>query len=165
MNPPIKPLNWYFVDMSTPTNPIVDRHGHRLHFTMNHLWEHYLGSDKRVWIMQGKDLLEYGFTVTPHFCRLGIRMHSRKEMNPAQKKQFKRRNRWPWPDYPKKNWFRFLRKEYPDEKFPWYNNGPPPSGVARRNALTKFYKNLYIRYSKRVLLLINLFTYLLTLNH
>jgi hypothetical protein len=165
MNLPIKPLSWYLVDMSTPTNPIVDRHSHRLHFTITHLWEHYLGSDQRVWIMQGKDLIPYGFTVTPHFCRLGIRMHSRRDLNPAQKKEFKKRNMWPWPDYPKENWFKKLREAFPNEKGVWYNNPAYPKGAYRVAAQHEFYKNLYYRYSKRVLLIINLFTYLLTLNH
>lgn len=155
MTYPIRPKKWYIVDLSVPSNPVADRKPYTLHTVAEYVVKHYLNNDLRVMIIQGSELIKYGFSIRPHFCRMGIRIYPRKGMNKKDRGIAKARRSWPWPDYPKENWYAKLRAAFPDEKFS-YTKDPTISAHSnhgRRKILkNKFYKNLYKRYQKEVLL-------------
>lgn len=155
MTYPIKPKKWYIVDLSNPADPIADRKPYIGHTVAEYVISHHLNNDLRVMIVSGQELLDYGLQIKPHFCRLGIRIYVRKGINKKDAGILTARRKWPWPDYPKENWYAKLRAAFPDEKFS-YTKDPNLSAHAnhgrRKISKNKFYKNLYKRYQNEVLL-------------
>ncbi len=148
-SPPIKPKYWYFVDMSNPANPVADRCGAPSHTRAEFYLRHQLKGDQRVFIESGKVLLEYGFTLTRHFAKMGYSIRTKVKPTDKERREIRMASFFPWPDYPKENWFKKLREAFPDEVFvcPKSKNlTRAQNKVLRAGAKNQFYKNLYKRY-------------------